>query len=328
MANTFWKNYSDSELLDIPINQLGLSLKGTMVERVVKRVYAELAKKKIRLKSHVWISDDWFSPDGIPGIAIPFFVLHPRLIELEYSMMGDIEGESASELTMLIRHELGHVLDNAFHLRMLKKRQQLFGLSSTPYPESYEVNPKSKDYVRHIKDFYAQAHPDEDWAETFAVWLGSSRRSWEKKYKNWGALKKLQYLDEVMKSLQGKRPKNSSRDKYLCIERMGKTLGDYYIERKRARGLTRKCFFAKDLQRVLANNGRISASAFLRKNREQILPEKDRIYQTMFQEMVQYCRENELFLARDEKGMRDYLAKIMKEKTKLFIRSGRHKYAM
>ncbi len=59
-------------------------------------------------------------------------------------------------------------------------------------PQRYRARPGSRRYVHHLGEWYAQAHPTEDFAETFAVWL-KPRSGWRKSYAEWPAFHKLQH---------------------------------------------------------------------------------------------------------------------------------------
>lgn len=262
---------TDSELLDLRICDLKLSLKNTWIQTCIQKLYTELSMKDIRFKPHVWISDDWFSPDGVPGFAIPFFLLHPRLIALEEKMIGYAEGSNRQWCMKLMRHETGHAIDNAFHLRKNKSRQMLFGLTSQKYPDSYAPNKKSKDYVRHLEDYYAQAHPDEDWAETFSVWL-TPKSAWRKNYADWGAIHKLNLLDQMMENIKGKRPLVSKRCRIEDVSEKTMTLRQYYRE-KRKRLKVDQTPFKSDLKKIFSKEGSIPAWKFLNDSSPKIIGE-------------------------------------------------------
>jgi hypothetical protein len=125
----------------------------------------------------------------VPGIAVPFFLGHPRLLRLERRMLGEAEGSSRRWRQRLFRHELGHAVDTAFGLRRRRDWQRVFGRAGAPYSRDYTVRPGSKDYVLHLEHWYAQSHPTEDFAETFAVWLQPKAR-WRAEYSGWPALAK------------------------------------------------------------------------------------------------------------------------------------------
>src|SRR5262250_3565496 len=107
-------------------------------------LYLELERSHLVFRPHCWISDEWYTPDGVPGIAIPFYLAHPRLAELERSQMREVEGGTAEWCMRILRHETGHAIENAYHLRRRRRRQQLFGNSSKKYPEYYTPRPYSR----------------------------------------------------------------------------------------------------------------------------------------------------------------------------------------
>ncbi len=190
-----WESRSDEELLDLRLSDLGLRIRGSELEPRIKQLYRELRAAGFRhFRPHFWLSDDWYTPDGVPGVAIPFYMAHPRLAKLEFAQMLEVEGGTPEWCLRILRHEAGHALDNAYLLRRRHRRQQLFGLSSKPYPEYYTPRPYSRSFVLHLEPWYAQSHPDEDFAETFAVWL-TPDSPWRSRYQDWPALKKLEYVD-------------------------------------------------------------------------------------------------------------------------------------
>lgn len=222
---------TQKELLDTRLCDLDLKIEGSLVHSCIKRVLNEIAKNNLKITPHFWISDEWFSPDGVPGVAVPFYLLHPKLIRLEKKMMGEVEGGTKISCTKIIRHEMGHVLDNAFKLRNLKTRQSYFGFSSSTYPDYYYPVKDTTKYVHHLEDWYAQAHPDEDWAESFAYWLANP--NWKRKLKSWECLPKLEYLDLVMKKIAGKKQKVSNKIILDPISNSTLTLREYYEKKKK-----------------------------------------------------------------------------------------------
>jgi len=261
-------------LLDWRICDLGLELKGTPLEAPIGRLYDELAARNLRVKPHCWLSEEWFSPDAIPGIAIPFYLAHPRLKRLERSQILEVEGGTNAECLRLLRHESGHALQHAFRLHRRKKWRELFGSSTEPYPDYYRPNPGSRRYVVHLPHWYAQSHPDEDFAETFAVWLTPGSR-WRRKYMGWPALQKLRYVDQLMHELAGQSPPVRSRAKPDPVHRIKTTLGDHYrTKRERYRVLASRAY-DQDLLRFFtpieeSTNRSPSAAAFLRSHRTEI----------------------------------------------------------
>ncbi len=269
-----WEKCTNQELLDWRICDLGLELKGTPLEAPIGRLYDELAARNLRVKPHCWLSEEWFSPDAIPGIAIPFYLAHPRLKRLERSQILEVEGGTNAECLRLLRHESGHALQHAFRLHRRKKWRELFGSSTEPYPDYYRPNPGSRRYVVHLPHWYAQSHPDEDFAETFAVWLTPGSR-WRRKYMGWPALRKLRYVDQLMHELAGQSPPVRSRAKPDPVHRIKTTLGDHYrTKRERYRVLASRAY-DQDLLRFFtpieeSTNRSPSAAAFLRSHRTEI----------------------------------------------------------
>ena len=192
-----WSRLDDAKLLDKRFCDLKLTVEGPLRARV-DHVYGELAARGLtRLRPHVWLSTEWFSPDGIPGIALPFFLGHPRLTRLERSQMLAVEGGTPASCLRILRHETGHCFDTAYRLHRRQRYRELFGHYGDPYPDTYKPRPGSRRFVTHLPGWYAQAHPAEDFAETFAVWLGS-RKAWRSHYRGWPALEKIEYVDQLM----------------------------------------------------------------------------------------------------------------------------------
>jgi hypothetical protein len=187
-----WAALPDDKLLDVRMCDLGgLSIEATDVEHRITSVHKELKARGVRFRPRYWLSDEWFTPDGVPGVAIPFYLAHPRLAKLELAQMLEVEGADETVCLRILRHEVGHALDNAYDLRRRPTRRRLFGNPTTEYPEYYTPRPYSKSYVHHLDHWYAQSHPDEDFAETFAVWLENP--DWVTHYAGWRRCGKLEY---------------------------------------------------------------------------------------------------------------------------------------
>ena len=206
-----WASWPDERLLKLRLKDLKLPLRGTWLAGCLRELNSELAEKGLRrVRPHGWISSEWFSPDNTPGIAFPFYLAHPRLMRLERKMIIDVEGGTHAECMRILRHEAGHVLQHSYALHRHRRWRRLFGRSSTRYPSYYRPDPASRNFVQHLRLWYAQSHPDEDFAETFAVWL-TPRSNWRKRYEGWPALKKLQYVDELMAEIAKQKPKLTRR---------------------------------------------------------------------------------------------------------------------
>ncbi len=269
-----WTELTDTELLQVRFKDLGLRLRGTPLEERLGRVYGELERRGISFRPHMWLAEEWFSPDGVPGIAVPFYLAHPRLMRLERRMMSEVEGGNQIWMMRILRHEVGHAIDTAYRLRRRARWRKLFGPPSLKYPEKYRARPGSRRYVQHLGDWYAQAHPTEDFAETFAVWL-KPNSDWRRSYASWPAWDKLRYVDELMQELAGKPPLVRSRAHIEPLGENSRTLAEHYREK-----LKRQidwCSEATDtlLLRVFTRrppNARLArASSFLRAHTKELL---------------------------------------------------------
>jgi hypothetical protein len=265
-----WARLSDEELLELRLCDLRLTIRGTVLEERILRLYEELRDRSLAFRPHCWLSTEWFSPDGVPGIALPFYLAHPRLIELEARQVLDVEGGTPRWCMQLLRHEAAHALDSAYRLHRRGRWREVFGRWGAPYPKFYQPKPYSKSFVLHLDRWYAQSHPAEDFAETFAVWLDPASR-WRKRYQGWGALRKLLYVDESMQEIAGQRPLVTSRERVEPLSRLTKTLRQHYEAKKKRYGLDYPSFYDRDLRRLFpepAEGAKTkAAAAFLRRMR-------------------------------------------------------------
>ena len=268
-----WEDWPRERLLDLRIRDLGLTLEGTWVEACIDELYRELERRGIALRPHCWLSDEWFSPRNVPGIAIPFYLVHPRLIRLERSMVLEAEGSSRVECMRILRHEAGHAIQHGYRLHRRPSYQRLFGRSSMKYPTSYRPNPASRRFVQHLRAYYAQAHPDEDFAETFAVWL-QPRSRWRKRYQGWGALRKLEYVDTLMQELEGARPPVRTRARVAPISQLSSTLREYYEEKRAFYAVDFPSTYDRELCRVFSTSAKFGdrelASRFITRHAKAI----------------------------------------------------------
>ena len=191
----------------------------------------------------------------MPGIAHPFYLAHPRLMKLEKKMMFDVEGGTWRECMAILRHEAGHAMQHGYQLQRRRRWQQLFGPSSKRYPRYYRPNPASRRYVQHLRLWYAQSHPDEDFAETFAVWL-RPRSNWRTRYAGWPALKKLEYVDELMGEIAGKRPLITTRERVDPLSKLSQTLGEHYKKKQAFYAFTPPKTYDRDLSRLFSADPR------------------------------------------------------------------------
>jgi hypothetical protein len=213
------------EILAKPIRELGLKLEGSPLERFVQQLYRELEAKGIhKFRPLCYLTDEWGCPSGEPVIGIPFYLANPDLAQLERDM-NDLE--DAREIMMYLRHEAGHAFNYAYQLYKSAEWRDLFGPFRRAYRDHYRPIPFSRKYVRHMAGWYAQKHPDEDFAETFAVWLTPGSR-WRQKYKGWPALEKLRYVDRTLRKLGSIDPVRPRGRTDITVEEMETTVGDFY----------------------------------------------------------------------------------------------------
>jgi hypothetical protein len=234
-----WESLSDDRLLALRFCDLKLSLSRRLLKDSIERLHGELAQRGILLRPHCWLAEEWFSPDGIPGIAIPFYLAHPRLMALERRFMREVEGGNRGWLMRILRHEAGHAVDSAYRLRRRRRWREMFGSASLPYPDSYRPRPASQLHVQHLEGWYAQAHPTEDFAETFAVWL-KPRSAWRREYSGWPALAKLEYMDTLMGELAGVKPRVAARTRIEEISGNTRTLAQHYAQKVARYGRPRR----------------------------------------------------------------------------------------
>lgn len=306
-----WVGLTDEDLLEKRISQLGLTLDGAEVQPLIQQLYGELSAKGLFFLPPCHVGDEWFVPVGVPAIFIPFFLVHERLRRLERKMMFEVEGGTPEWFMRLMRHETAHAYAYAFQLPKKKKWQRVFGLTSTEEtPQFYRPRPYSRSYVVHLDDWYAQSHPDEDFAETFAVWL-TPELDWRHRYKGWKALQKLEYLDELMRSLAGKmaphQPAFRARD-YNCLNVKLKT---YYARKRKLFEDSYPDFYDNDLKQLFAAGpevaGRQKASAYLRARRRPLMDSvckwtNERRYRVnkLLQQLVERCDKLELYVKADD----------------------------
>ncbi|QDU65381.1 hypothetical protein [Engelhardtia mirabilis] len=266
-----WATLPDAELLDWRLCDLGLAIEGSELEGRVERLHEELARRGLRFKPYVWLSTDWFTPDGATGFAIPFYLAHERLVRLERSQMLQVEGGSQDECLRILRHEAAHAIDNAYHLRRRRSWRETFGRPGDAYESSYTPDPTSRAHVLNLDYWYSQSHPLEDWAETFAVWLGSGSR-WRTRYADWPALAKLEYVDVLMAEIADKPPALRTRAREDNVASVRTTLREYYAQKREFYAQEGTPAFAGQLERVFpALDKGPRASTFLRRNRRNLV---------------------------------------------------------
>jgi hypothetical protein len=333
-----WEKLSDDEILELKFSDLELSIEKSRVEPLIDQLYKELKNRKLNFRPEVYVAEDWFSVDGVPGIAIPFYVVNERLAKIQKKLLFDAEGYNKKDCLKLLRHEAGHAIDNAFHLRKSKSRQRLFGLSSTPYPDEYSPQAYSRKYVVHLNLWYAQAHPDEDWAETFAVWLNPNS-NWKKKYQKWPAIEKLKLVDELMNEIKNKKPLVKVYDRPGNIKNNRRKLKTYYKSKIEDLGLDQPFYIDPLITRLFSSDPKFKnkklASQFIRQERKLI---RDMVSKwtgqykytidQILSDVILSCKEKKLRLTTSEREARLDLVGMLTAHTLNYISSGHHKIAM
>jgi len=317
-----WESGVEEGLLAMRMCDLGLRLEDSELAGYVKEVYAELDSQGLSFYPPAYLADEWFTPDGDPVIGVPFFLAHPRLKKLEEKMCREVEGGTKESFKRLFRHECGHAFNYAYLFHAQKRWQELFGPFSKEYRDTYLYRPYSKSFVRHLDNWYAQCHPDEDFAETFAVWLAPGS-AWRQKYQGWKALEKLEYVERIMQEIKGKPPLVLRRRKYYAIAHLKVTLARYYQRKKELYRQDYPDFHDSDLKKIFVIQEKAKsflagysgqtfiphkrADAFLRHYRRCLIESvvmwtggKKFIVERLLAALIKRCAQLQLYLACEE----------------------------
>jgi hypothetical protein len=216
----------EEALLSRKIRELPLRIEGTHLEQLIIQLYRELGAAGISLRPKAYLSNDWGCPNKVPIIGIPFFLADPRLGRIKTSLTG-VGVEDDIAIKMLLRHEAGHTFNYSYLLYRKPSWRKLFGRFSLPYPENYSVDPYSDRFVHHLSGWYAQRHPDDDFAETFAVWL-NPYSDWKRKYTGTPALDKLLYVEKMAARYGKETPVVTGGKLDMPVEKMEMTLSEWF----------------------------------------------------------------------------------------------------
>jgi hypothetical protein len=213
----------------VSIRDLGLTIAGTQLEAILTELEAELQRLGLRrLRPRFYLSTEWGVPFDTIAIAIPFYLARADLTALHAERAGHVEGTNRADILRYLRHEMGHVVNYAYRLYDEEAWVKQFGSITQPYEEDYRPEPFSRRYVRHLPGWYAQKHPDEDWAETFAVWM-TPGLDWRAEYAGWPmALAKLEYCDRTMAALRDRDPPVTADELDEDVGELTYSLDDYY----------------------------------------------------------------------------------------------------
>jgi hypothetical protein len=333
-----WVDYTDEQLMELRMCDLGLRIEGTELEFQIARLYDELARKGLSFRPYFWLSNEWFTPDAHSGIAIPFYLAHPRLKALERKQMYEVEGGTPAWCMRILRHETGHAIDNAYRLHFRKHYRELFGSWSVPYPDYYQPKPYSKSFVIHLDMWYAQAHPAEDFAETFAVWLRPGS-GWRQRYAGWTAIRKLQYVDELMSDIAGEAPAVTTRRQSKPLRDIKQTLGEHYRAKRLHYMQEFPDFYDNDLRRLFSDDPKYRRNASAARFLQRIKPDLRKMvsrwtgeYQYTIEQaiddIIARCRELRLRLVRSPERSKTDSIVMVTVQTMNWLHDGNHRVAL
>lgn len=245
IANPEWVRSSNWDsirrrLLQRRICDLGLRIPGSSIEPFVRQLKRELTTKGLEYVPSFYLTDTWGCPDKVPIVGIPFYLACTLLGRIEKEQTGELE--DSQTIMQLLRHEAGHAVNYAFRLWEERGWRETFGSFSKPYRDVFHPNPWSRRFVRHLCSYpyrytYAQKHPDDDFAETFAVWL-TPRSGWRRKYRSWPAIQKLRYVDRLMRKIGDQKPQCKGGKRVLPLSKLTMSVAEYYYSRLKEYGKT------------------------------------------------------------------------------------------
>jgi hypothetical protein len=331
-----WATWPDDKLLDVRLCDLALRIEGTALEGHIQQLYRELAERNLRFRPFFYLSDEWFTADGVGGTAVPFYLAHPRLARLELTQMLEVEGGTPDWCMRILRHETGHAIDHAYRLVRRRRRQRLFGKSSRQYPEHYVPRPYSKSFVHHLEPWYAQSHPDEDFAETFAVWL-TPESNWRLRYADWPALKKLEYVDQLMAELGSQDPPVTTHRQVDQLARLRRTLRKHYQDKRQRYGRADwPAIYDRDLRRLFSDQpehrSNLRAARFITRIRREVrrnvalwTGEYQYTIDQVLAGIIERCRELDLRLVESEERTKLDFTILLTVQTMHYLHSGKHR---
>jgi hypothetical protein len=247
-------NQLQRDLLSRRICDLVLKIPGGRLDLYIQQLYQELENAGVNFKPKTYLSDEWGCPQGVPVIGIPFYLADPELFQLERQFSA-IEPENETETMMFLRHEAGHAFNYAYLLYRKAEWLKVFGKYSQPYVEEYKPVPFSARFVHNVPGWYAQKHPDDDFAETFAVWL-TPGSDWANKYEATPALTKLLYIEKIVARFGRRPPIVTDEQLDRPVEELTMTLGDWYESNRQMghRHLDLHPIIEQDLQKLFPEN--------------------------------------------------------------------------
>lgn len=221
------------ELFKTPLHELGLQITDSPFEPLIKKMYDELGQAGIQFRPAAYLSTDWGCPDDVPIIGIPFYLANETLwkIDKEKWGLGEKVNTAADqeEILQILRHEAGHAFNYAYRLHDLSGWKEVFGIYEKAYEDNFAPIAGSNKFVKHLEGWYAQKHPDEDFAETFAVAI-TPGFDWKKIYKGTEAFGKLAYVTELIKEYKDKPVPGLESTLHEPLESIKVTLEEWYAK--------------------------------------------------------------------------------------------------
>jgi iron/manganese superoxide dismutase-like protein len=225
-------------LMQTRIKDLDLKIEGVLAECIAE-VEGELTMRGITwrpqwyLGTSGFVDGEFWAADRGNSINIPWYLANDRV----WKNVNEPKVRYTKEDVMrVLRHECAHALGYAFELWKRDDWQAIFGDFTLPYKDSFEPDPTSTAYVKYLHEtgpgpnvHYAQKHPDEDWAETVAVWMDPAL-DWRARYPaGTGARTKLDFVQWLLvdqAACVGEAPNDAVglREPY---QRMPGTVGEF-----------------------------------------------------------------------------------------------------
>lgn len=330
-----WADLPDQELLKLRICDLHVRIEGSELEPRIAELQKELDARGLPLKPECYLADEWFSPEGSPLVAIPFYLAHPRLKQLELHQMLEVEGGTPEWCEELLRHECGHAYDHAYRFSGREQWIEVFGNPNLEYsPENYRPRPYSRSFVRHLPNWYAQAHPDEDFAETFAVWLAWPPEEWRAHYRGWKALEKLEFVDALMTEARNTPPAVKGGRRAWDANRSKKTLGSYYAAKRKLYAEDFPDVYDADLRAIFGKGeagDETAAQAMRRLQRPLVISvvrwtgQRKYTVDMLVRRLITRARELKLFAPRDQTKLMIELASYLAALVTNHLHTGRFK---
>ena len=332
---TAWAELPDNELLKMRICDLHVRIDGSEPEERVQQLYRDIDARGLPVRPECYLGDEWFSPEGSPLIAIPFYLAHPRLKQLELHQMLEVEGGTQEWCMQILRHECGHAYDHAYQFSSTEAWAEVFGNRDVEYqPETYRPRPYSKGFVRHLPNWYAQAHPDEDFAETFAVWLALPVEQWRVEYRGWKALKKLEFVNEMMEHARSHPPVVVRGRRLWDASRSRRTLEKYYAAKRKLYAEDFPDIYDADLRAIFEQGeiGDENAVQLMRRHRQALIAavvhwtgQRKYIGSELVKKLVSRSRELALPAPRDQSKLLIELATYLATLVTNHLHTGRFK---